>query len=123
MGLFGEDDPSPAAHKRRGRKPRPRRRDVELPVDSLLYKVEVEYVHNEIDEDEGGTVTIDFQLSSQPADVDIESHWPELNGNLSYKAPTGGDQVSDLANKISDAYAAVGHALVQWSKDAKKRLE
>ena len=100
-----------------------RGRNVEISLDSLSYRVEVDYVQNETDEDETGTVMVDFQLSSQSTNADIESHWPELSGSVSYKAPSSGQRAADLADKINDAYTAVGHALMQWSKDVEKRSE
>ena len=123
MGLFGKDEQPPPAPRGRARKLRPKRRNVEISLDSLSYRVEVDYVHNETDKDETGTVMVDFQLSSQSTNADIESHWPELSGSVSYKAPSSGQRAADLADKINDAYTAVGHALMQWSKDVEKRLE
>ncbi len=88
-------------------------------MNAVSYKIDVEYVQNDTDDD--GEVTVDFQLSAAVEDPEIESHWPELSGNVSYKAPSSGRRATDLADRISDAYAAVGHALTQWAKDAKER--
>lgn len=121
MGIFGEDEQDTVPRGGRRRRPSSRRKKRRVSVDGMSYKIDVEYVHNETDEDEGGEVTVDFQLSATVEDPEVESHWPELSGNVSYKVPSGGRRATDLADKISDAYTAVGHALMKWAKDAEER--
>ncbi|MCY4499205.1 MAG: hypothetical protein OXC14_18210 [Rhodospirillaceae bacterium] len=121
MGIFGEDEQDTPPRRARARKPSSRRQSVEVSQDRVSYKIDVEYVQNETDSGDGGEVTVDFQLRTTVEDSDTASHWPELSGNVSYKAPSNGRRAADLAAKISDAYAAVGHALTQWAKDAEER--
>ena len=121
MGIFGEDEQdTPRRTRTRPRKPSARRKNVEVSLDAVSYKIDVDYVQNETDED-GGEVTVEFQLRTTVEDSDIASHWPDLSGNVSYKVPSSGRRPTDLADKISDAYAAVGHALTQWARDAEER--
>ena len=119
-GIFGEDEQDAPPRGARGRKRPSGRRNVVVSLDDISYRIDVEYVQNETDDD-GGEVTVEFQLTTTAEDSDIASHRPELSGNVSYKAPTSGRRAADLADKISDAYVAVGHALTQWAKDAAER--
>ena len=121
MGIFGEDEQGTAPRRARARRPSTRRSNVGVSLDEMSFKVDVEYVQNETDDDDDGEVTVDFRLSTTVEDSDIASHWPELSGNVSYKAPSGGRSAADLADKINDAYAAVGLALARWAKDAEER--
>ena len=119
MGIFGEDEQDTRPRRPRGRKPAPRK-SVEVSLDAVSYEVDVEFVNNETDKNEGGEVTVEFQLSTNVADAEVESHWPELSGNVSYKARSSGRGATDLADRINDAYAAIGHALKQWAQDAER---
>lgn len=118
MGIFGEDETPPRGARRR--RPSSRRRK-EVSLDVASYKIDVEYVQKDTGEDERGEVTVDFRLSATVEDPEAESHWPELSGNVTYKAPSGGAHAADLGDKISEAYTAVGYALMKWAKDAEER--
>ena len=121
MGIFGEDEQDTPPRRARGKKAVRAEENVEVSLDAMSYKIDVDYVHNETDDDDGGEVTVEFRLRTAVEDSDTASHWPELSGNVSYKAPSNGRSATDLADKISDAYAAVGHALTQWARDAEDR--
>ena len=73
MGIFGEDEQEtpPRRAQARARKPSARRRNVEVSLDAVSYTINVEYVQNETDDDDGGNVTVDFRrrrLSSSAGD-------------------------------------------------------
>ena len=120
MGIFGEDDEATPPRRPRARGPSARSQRVEVPLEAVSYKIDVEFITNETDEDTGGNLSVEFELSATVEDADVQSHWPELSGNVSYKAPSSGRSTADLASKISDASAAVAYALKQWAKDAER---
>lgn len=114
MGIFGQDNGDEPPRGARGRSRSSRRRP-EVELDDMSFRIDVEYVHNETDKREGGSVTVDFQLSATAQGVESQAFWPELSGTVSYKVASHGRSAADLEGKIKDAYAAVGHALKKWA--------